>query len=62
MNLQEDYKPPAPKRADAGILEHERKRQIELKIAIFRDAMEERKCAPIIRYPFELTIVRVLPL
>merc|ERR1711865_209351 len=39
---QEDYEPPAPKRADPGILEHERKRQIELKIVMFRDAMEER--------------------
>merc|ERR1712166_1697057 len=39
---QEDYKPPAPRKADPGILEHERKRQIELKILQFRDAMEER--------------------
>jgi len=36
------YLPPAPKRANPEILEHERKRQIELKILQFREAMEER--------------------
>eukprot|EP00657_Telonema_sp_P-1_P004590 TRINITY_DN20680_c0_g1_i1.p1 TRINITY_DN20680_c0_g1~~TRINITY_DN20680_c0_g1_i1.p1 ORF type:complete len:111 (-),score=28.13 TRINITY_DN20680_c0_g1_i1:17-349(-) len=39
---QEDFKAPAPKRADPGILEHERKRQIELKILLFQEALEER--------------------
>merc|ERR1711934_850776 len=38
----EEYKPPAPKKANPEILEHERKRAIELKILQFREAMEER--------------------
>jgi len=36
------YMPPVPKKANPEILEHERKRQIELKILQFREAMEER--------------------
>jgi len=39
---QQEYEPPKPKKANPEILEHERKRAIELKILQFREAMEER--------------------
>ena len=39
----DEYQPPKPKVANPEILEHERKRAIELKILQFREAMEERK-------------------
>jgi serine/arginine repetitive matrix protein 2 len=38
----DEYQPPKPKKANPEILEHERKRAVELKILQFREAMEER--------------------
>ena len=42
MALVEKNGPPKAKKPDAGILEHNRKRKIELKIVEFQDAMEEQ--------------------
>ena len=42
-HCSEDYKPPVARAPNPEILEHERKRTIELKILQFREAMEERK-------------------
>lgn len=40
--LNEIAKPPVHRAPDAGILEHERKRQIEIKCLELRDEMEDR--------------------
>jgi serine/arginine repetitive matrix protein 2 len=40
--LNEIAKPPVHRAPDAGILEHERKRQIEIKCMELRDEMEDR--------------------
>lgn len=40
----EEFAPPQPRKPNAEILEHERKRQVEVKLLELRVAMEDRGC------------------